>query len=104
MSINQLSAQPGLRATTAISALRSSAAYAPQAAQAPTRQPDAVELSANAKLLAEARKAVSGASDVREDRIAELRGAIADGTYTVDSRQLARAMAARLGGSLSNLT
>ena len=53
------------------------------------RQPDAVSLSDTARSLSAARKAVADAPDVREDRVSALKAAIADGTYSVDSRNLA---------------
>jgi negative regulator of flagellin synthesis FlgM len=89
MSISQLSGQERLRATQAIAALRSNAVGATGTTPGVTRQPDAVSISDAARSLAAAQKAVSSATDVREDRIAALRSAIADGSYKVDSRGLA---------------
>ena len=51
MSISQLTTNDRLRAAQAASALRSNAAYAAPATQAPTRQPDAVSLSDSARAL-----------------------------------------------------
>ena len=92
MAISKVSAQEQLRA---LAALRSNAATASTTA-ATTRQPDAVSISDAARSMASARAAVSAAPDVREDRISALKAAIADGSYTVDSRTLARSMAKAL--------
>jgi negative regulator of flagellin synthesis FlgM len=90
MSISPLNGQEQLRATRAVTAFRGTAASA--GASSPARQADSVSLSDAARSLANARKATSEASDVRADRVAEIKASIANGTYTVDSRQLARAM------------
>lgn len=94
MSINQVSGNDRARAAMAATALRSSGAYAP--APAPTRQADSVTLSDSARSLSAAHKAVAAAPAVREERIQAIKSALADGTYQVDSRQLARAMVTRL--------
>ena len=94
MSISQVNGNDRARAAQAAAALRRNAAPAPTAA--PTRQPDAVSLSDAARSLSAAQNAVASAPTVREDRIAAIKAAIADGTYSVDSRQLARAMARKL--------
>jgi len=49
-------------------------------------------LSDSARSLAAARKAVEEAMDVREQRVAEIRQRVADGTYVVPSHTLARKM------------
>jgi negative regulator of flagellin synthesis FlgM len=91
MSISQVNAQSvNVRASMAIAALRSNASASATAA-AP-RQADSVTLSDSARALASAAKAVSDASDVREDKVAAIKAAIASGTYSVDSRSLARSM------------
>ena len=90
MSISQLNANDRLRAMQAAAALRGKAA--PAAAKAPTRQPDGVSLSEAALSLSAAQKAVSLSPDVREDRVQAIKAALANGTYSVDSRVLARAM------------
>ncbi len=92
MSISQLTTNDRLRAAQAASALRSNAAYAAPATQAPTRQPDAVSLSDSARALSAARNAVASATEVREDRVGAIKAALASGTYKVDSRQLARTL------------
>ncbi|MEZ4814736.1 MAG: flagellar biosynthesis anti-sigma factor FlgM [Bdellovibrionota bacterium] len=51
-----------------------------------------IEFSDNAKILMEAVEAVKNAPDVRLDRVAELKAAIAGGTYKVDSVALADKM------------
>lgn len=94
MAISPLSGQDQLRAAQALSAFRGTSA-APAAGVA-TRQPDSVSLSDTARSLASARAAVADASDVRADRVAQIKAAIASGTYTVDSRQLARALVKHL--------
>ncbi len=50
---------------------------------------DKIELSSFGKELSVARQAVSEASDVREDRIAELKSAIKSGTYDLSVDRLA---------------
>jgi flagellar biosynthesis anti-sigma factor FlgM len=49
-------------------------------------------LSDSARSLAAAREAVRQAVDVREQRVADIRQRVADGTYAVPSRLLARKM------------
>jgi flagellar biosynthesis anti-sigma factor FlgM len=63
-----------------------------QATQAP--QADSVSLSEGAKSLAAAREAVQYSSDVREQKVADIKQQISDGTYSVSSRVLARRMLA----------
>jgi negative regulator of flagellin synthesis FlgM len=89
MSISQLSGQERLRAAQAIAALRGNAVGATPSTTGIARQPDAVSISDAARSLAAAQKTVSSAIDVREDRVATLKAAIANGTYAVDSRTLA---------------
>jgi negative regulator of flagellin synthesis FlgM len=96
MSISQVNGQERARGAAAVAALRASGTYAPNA-NAPTRQPDSISISHEARALAAAHTAVSSATDVRAERVAELRAAIANGSYSVDSRQLARALVDRLG-------
>jgi negative regulator of flagellin synthesis FlgM len=91
MSISHLNANDRLRATQAAAALRTSAAYATPA-KAPTRQPDAVSLSESALSMSAAQKAVTLSPEVREDRVQAIRAALANGTYAIDTRVLARAM------------
>ena len=90
MPISPLSGQDPLRAARAIAAMRAASPSAVPSTAA--RQSDSVELSDAARALAAANKAVANASDMRADRVDEIKAAIADGTYSVDSRQLARSM------------
>jgi negative regulator of flagellin synthesis FlgM len=93
MSISQLNGQERLRATKAAEVLRTNAVRpAPTAPSSVTRQPDAVSLSESARRMAAALKTVDSADGVREDRVAAIKAALANGTYAVDSRQLAAAM------------
>ena len=91
MSISQVNAQSvNLRA---IAALRSNSAASNAAgASSVARQADSVSLSDAARAMSTARASVSSASDVREDKVAALKAAIANGTYSVDSRSLAQSM------------
>jgi flagellar biosynthesis anti-sigma factor FlgM len=56
----------------------------------PVQKADSVTLSDSARSLAVAREAVQNASDVREHKVAEIKQRVADGTYSVPSRVLAR--------------
>jgi flagellar biosynthesis anti-sigma factor FlgM len=58
--------------------------------QAP--QADTVTLSDGARALSAAREAVQNAPDVREQKVAEIKQRIGDGTYQVPSSVLARKM------------
>lgn len=59
---------------------------------------DQVSLSEEARALAAARKAVAGAPDVRENRVADVKQRVQDGTYTVEPRALARRILEHLTG------
>jgi len=96
MSITQLNAQERIRSTAAIAAMRGSAAYS-AAPATPTRRPDEVSISSEAKAIAAANAAVASAPEIRADRVDAIRAAIANGTYSIDSRALARAMVDKLG-------
>lgn len=50
---------------------------------------DAYEISQSAKDYQVAKKAVSEASDVREDKIAQLKEALASGSYNVSAQEVA---------------
>ena len=90
MPISPHNGQDQLRATRAIAAMRAASPSAmPSAA---VRRADSVELSDAARALNGARNTVANASDARAERIAEIKAAIANGTYAVDSHQLARSM------------
>ena len=56
------------------------------------RQGDRIELSREARRIAELRSAVAELPDVREGRVAELRDALSRGTYQVASQDLAEAI------------
>ena len=62
--------------------------------QADAPKTDSVSLSDDAKSLAAARDAVQNAPDVRDQKVADIKQQISDGTYTVSSRVLARKMLA----------
>ncbi|TME26406.1 MAG: flagellar biosynthesis anti-sigma factor FlgM [Chloroflexi bacterium] len=53
---------------------------------------DTVTLSDNARVLASAREVVQQAPDVREQKVADIKQRVADGTYSVPSHVLARKM------------
>lgn len=53
-------------------------------------QADSVSLSDSARSLAAARDAVQNAPDVREQKVADIKQRVQDGTYSVPSRVLAR--------------
>jgi negative regulator of flagellin synthesis FlgM len=90
MSISQLNGQERLRATMALAALRNNSIGTVASPGAIARQPDTVSISDAARSIAAAHKTAASSADVREDRIAALKAAIADGTYAVDSKSLAR--------------
>jgi flagellar biosynthesis anti-sigma factor FlgM len=96
-TIPQLNGQERVRAAMAAAALRNNAALAAVGAPAVVRQPDAVTISDSARAMVAANKAVADAPDVREDRVSALKAALAAGTYSVDSRQLASKLATHLG-------
>lgn len=56
---------------------------------------DKVEISSFGKDLQIAKKAVANASDIREDKVAEYKRRIADGTYKVSSEDFADRMLAK---------
>jgi flagellar biosynthesis anti-sigma factor FlgM len=93
MSISPLSGQEQLRASRAVAAFRGTNASA--ASSAPTRQPDVVTISDDARSLAGAHKAAAEVPEVRADRIAQIKAGIANGTYHVDSYTLARTLVKR---------
>ena len=97
MSISPLNGQEKLRAAWAAAAIRANAASTPPPSSSAPRQADIVSISEAARSLANARNVVKAAPDIREDRVAELKAAVANGTYTVDSRQLARSLIKKLG-------
>ena len=58
----------------------------------PSKGVDSVTLSDSARTLAAARDAVKNAPDVRDQKVAEIKQQVADGTYSVPARVLARKM------------
>ena len=96
MSISQVSAQQSLRATMAVAALRNNSSASNVAGTSTTtRQADAINLSETARSLSAAKTSVANAPEVREDRVAALKAAIASGTYSVSSRDLAQSLIKR---------
>ncbi len=93
-SINNVSAQGASRAYVhnADAAQTSAAQTAEKAArrQQHTSKADSVTLSDNARSLAAAREAVQKAPEVREEKVAEIKQRVSDGTYSVSSRVPAR--------------
>lgn len=53
---------------------------------------DAYEISQSAKDYQVAKNAIAESSDVREDRVAEMKEALASGTYNVSSQEIAEKM------------
>ena len=92
MSISELNGQQRLRATAATAALRNQAASPKATPTTGIRQADAVEISPEARSLSAAHQTTATSGDVRADRIAALKAAIANGTYSVPARDLANSM------------
>jgi negative regulator of flagellin synthesis FlgM len=92
MSVSQINNSP----TPAIAEVhRRYAAAASSSVEASSqRRADSVELSESARALHGANGSVKGARDVRQNRVAAVKAAIASGTYSVDSRALARSILA----------
>ena len=63
---------------------------APNQAQQQAPKGDSISLSDGARSLAAARHAVDTASDVREQKVNDIKQRVNDGTYQVPSRVLAR--------------
>jgi negative regulator of flagellin synthesis FlgM len=89
MSISPLGGQDPLRAAAAAAAVRAHAAGTASSGAGAPRQADSVSISETARSLSAAHKAVAEAPDVRADRVSAIKAAIADGSYTIDSRALA---------------
>ena len=101
MSIDRLSAESATRSylqqaqfargATASDSVRDGHKAAPRTA---TRV-DSVSLSDSARSLAAARDAVKNSSgDMRQEKVADIKQRVSDGTYQVDARVLARKMLA----------
>jgi negative regulator of flagellin synthesis FlgM len=89
MAISPVNAQPSVSLARAVAAHRRAAQAAPPTS---ARQGDSITLSETARTLSAATASASAASDDRADKIAAIKAAIAKGTYSVDSRQVAQAM------------
>jgi negative regulator of flagellin synthesis FlgM len=94
-TISQLNGQDRLRAIAAAAALRTNTPD--QSSGSPARWPDSVSISETARSMVAASKAVASAPDVRQDKVDALKAAIADGSYSIDSRRLAATLLTRLG-------
>jgi negative regulator of flagellin synthesis FlgM len=88
MHIDRLAAQDAARTYLQKAEVGRSAAADAQA-QAGSRT-DSVTLSTNAKTLAATRDLVANAPGVREEKVTDIKQRIADGTYSVPARVLAR--------------
>jgi flagellar biosynthesis anti-sigma factor FlgM len=97
MSISHVNGQERLRASMALAALRNSSPTSAAPASGVSRAPDAVSISPAARALAAAQKSVAAAADIREERVSGLKAAIANGTYSIDSKTLASKIAGTLG-------
>jgi negative regulator of flagellin synthesis FlgM len=96
-SIDRVSGQEAARtyvqnADVARSGGASHAGKAHQHHAQPSKGVDSVTLSESARTLAAARDAVKNAPDVRDQKVAEIKQKVTDGTYTVSARALARKM------------
>lgn len=90
-SINNVSAQNVSRAYVQNTDSTQASAPAARRQHAAQRQnTDSVSLSDNARSLAAAREAVQNATDVREQKVADIKQRVQDGTYSVPTRVLAR--------------
>ncbi len=58
----------------------------------PARRRDRVSLSPQARELLKAQRVLAAIPDVREDKVEEIKARIADGTYRIDSDQIAAKM------------
>ena len=63
-----------------------------QSGQVAASQGDSVNLSQEAKLLAEANRTAKDAEDVRQEKIDMLKAQVENGTYEVDSRRIAEGL------------
>ena len=97
MSIDRVSANGASRAyVQSTDATQTGAANAkpakPHHHHRAAQSQDSVSLSDSARSLAAAREAVQNAPDVREQKVADIKQQISDGTYSVSSAVLARKM------------
>ena len=98
-SIDRISAQDAARLyaqNTDVSRTAAAPAAVQPAGKAHNRQfvqaQDSVTLSDSARSMASARTAVQNAPDVRQEKVADIKQQISDGTYQVSSKVLARHM------------
>jgi len=61
---------------------------------------DQVSLSQRGRVVAEAASAVAGSRDVRTEKVAALKAAIADGTYRSNAREIARRLILAYAGTI----
>lgn len=64
----------------------------PSDSPSPARRGDRVSLSPEAQELLSAQKALDAIPDIRADKVEEIKARIADGTYRIDSEQIAAKM------------
>lgn len=66
--------------------------------QSSVQKPDSIELSSASQEIFKIKAMLDSTPDVDEQRIEDLRSSIADGTYRVDSRDIAKAMLKEMSG------
>lgn len=86
--VNQAGAYRSNMDETQRTAARRSAQPAPE--QTAKAQGDRVSVSPEAMLRTEAHKAINSASDVRREKVDSIKASLADGTYTMDSKNIAQ--------------
>jgi negative regulator of flagellin synthesis FlgM len=96
-SIDRLAAQDATRTYShntdaARSAQANQVAKTRTHVQHQSKSPDSVTLSDSARSLSAARDAVKNAPDVRDQKVADIRQHLSDGTYSVPAKVLARKM------------
>lgn len=84
-------------ATSATRARGTTLAAGPPSEASPSRRSDAVALSTQARTLVRARQAAADSAEVLEERVAELRRQVVDGTYRPDARAVAAALVEAAG-------
>ncbi len=95
MEINSSSAQPPQQVQPQAQAEQATKATTQDAQRSDTPNPGSeprVEVSDKARQMAQVRKAVDDAPDVRDDKVKELAEQISAGTYNVDGRVVAQAV------------
>jgi negative regulator of flagellin synthesis FlgM len=66
-----------------------------EAAASESISPDSAGITQNARELAQARTVVEESPEVRAEKVAALKAAIANGTYNADPREIARSLMAK---------